>query len=114
VTDRIYSFMGLAMKAGKLVSGEESCEKAIRSKKAYMVIVTEDASGNTVKKFQDACIYREVPFIRFGKKHLLGRLLGKEIRSTAVITDSGFAQKLTELITSYQSNEKKHGGGLIE
>ena len=59
--------------------------------KAYMVIVTE-CFRQYGEEVSDACTCREVPFIRFGKKHLLGRLLGKEIRSTAVITDSGFAQ----------------------
>lgn len=114
MTDRVYSFLGLAMKAGKLVSGEESCEKTIRGEKAYLVIVTEDASDNTAKKFSNACAYREVPYLRFGHKETLGKLLGKEIRSVIAITDAGFAQKLTEMITMRQSNEKRHGGGLIE
>ena len=106
--------MGLAMKAGKLVSGEEGCEKTIRGGKAFLVITAEDASENTVKKFKNACEYRNVPFFRFGHKEALGRLLGKEVRSVITVTDSGFAQKLTELIMKDQSNKKKHGGGLIE
>lgn len=114
MTNKVYSFMGLAMKAGKLVSGEEGCEKTIRSGKAFLVITAEDASENTVKKFLNACEYRKVPFFRYGQKEALGRLLGKEVRSVITVTDSGFAQKLTELIMNYQSNENKHGGGLIE
>lgn len=114
MTDNVYSFLGLAMKAGKLVSGEEGCEKTIRSEKAYLVIVAEDASENTAKKFSNACEYRKVPYVRFGHKEELGRLLGKEIRSVVTVTDAGFAQRLTELIMIRQSNEKKHGGGLIE
>jgi len=114
VTDKVYSFMGLAMKAGKLVSGEEGCEKTIRSEKAFLVITADDASENTIKKFQNACEYRKVPFFRFGSKEAIGRLLGKEIRSVIAITDSGFAQKLTELIMKDHSNKNKHGGGLIE
>ena len=114
MTDKVYSFMGLAMKAGKLVSGEEGCEKAVRSGKAFLVVTAEDASENTVKKFQNACEYRKVPFFRFGSKEALGRLLGKEIRSVITVTDAGFAKKLTELIMKEQSNKNKHGGGLIE
>ena len=114
MTDKVYSFMGLAMKAGKLVSGEEGCERTIRSGNAFLVVTAEDASDNTVKKFQNACEYRKVPFFRFGSKEALGRLLGKEIRSVITVTDAGFAQKLTELIMKEQSNKNKHGGGLIE
>lgn len=114
MTDKVYSFIGLAMKAGKLVSGEAGCEKTIRGGKALLVIVAEDASENTAKKFRDACIFRKIPFFRFGQKAILGRLLGKEFRSVVSVTDVHFAKKLAELINDQQSNKKKHGGGLIE
>jgi len=106
--------MGLAMKAGKLVSGEEGCEKAIRRGKAFLVITAEDASENTVKKFRNACEYRKIQFFRFGSKEALGRLLGKEVRSVVTVIDSGFARRLIEFIIQDQSNKNKHGGGLIE
>ncbi len=112
--DRVYSFMGLAMKAGKLVSGEANCEKAIRCKKADLVIVAQDASANTAGKFENACKYRDIPFYRFGKKEAIGRLLGKEIRSVVAITDIQLARNLEKLIISHHSHENKHGGGLIE
>lgn len=114
MTSKIYSFIGLAMKAGKLISGEESCEKTIRGGKAFLVIVTEDASNNTAKKFEDACKFRNVPFFRFGEKEVLGRSLGRTVRSVIAVTDNGIAQKLSGLFIDYQSNKKKHGGGLIE
>lgn len=114
MTDKVYSFMGLAMKAGKLISGEEGCEKTIRGGKAALVVVAEDASENTAKKFNNACTYRKVPYFRFGQKQAMGKLLGKDVRSVITVTDTGFAQKLAELIIIQQSNEKNHGGGLIE
>ena len=49
--NKLLSLIGIAMKAGKLVSGEFSTETAIKSGKAYLVIITGDASKNTVKKF---------------------------------------------------------------
>ncbi len=66
--NNIYSFLGLAMKAGKLLSGESSCERAIRSRIVYLVIVADDASQNTKKKFTDMCSYRGVEIKFFGKK----------------------------------------------
>jgi len=114
VTDRIYSFVGLAMKAGKLVSGEVNCEKALKNGKAFFVIVTADASGNTKKKFENACKYRDIPFSVFGAKEMLGRLLGKETRSVAAVTDVQFAGKLMGLVADQQSYGKIHGGELIE
>ena len=45
--DKAYSFLGLAAKAGKLISGDETCERALKAGKVHLVIVSEDASGNT-------------------------------------------------------------------
>jgi len=98
VEDKVYSFMGLAMKAGRLVSGGETCERAIKSGNVFLLVVSEDASDNTVKKFEDACKRREIPFYQFGKKEAIGRLLGKKIRSVVAVTDIQLARNLRRLI----------------
>ena len=41
------SLLGLAMKAGKVVSGEFATEKAVKGKTAFLVLIAEDASENT-------------------------------------------------------------------
>ena len=48
--NRVLSLIGLATKAGKTVSGEFSTEK---TGKGLLVIVAEDASENTKKKFRN-------------------------------------------------------------
>ena len=50
---KIYSYIGLATKAGKAVSGEFSTEKAIKERKAKLVLISKEASDNTKKKFQN-------------------------------------------------------------
>ena len=47
------SLLGLAAKAGKVVSGEFATENAVKSGKAFLVLTAEDASNNTRKKFND-------------------------------------------------------------
>ena len=44
------SLVGLAAKAGKVVSGEFATEKAVKTQKAFLVIIAQDASENTRKK----------------------------------------------------------------
>ncbi len=39
--------IGMAMKAGKVASGEFSTEKAVKEGRAWLVVVAEDASANT-------------------------------------------------------------------
>ena len=49
--------LGLAMKAGKVSSGEFATEQAVKSGSAYLVILAETASANTQKKIsQYVCI----------------------------------------------------------
>ena len=41
--DRVLSLLGIAQKAGKVVSGGFLCEDAITSRQAVLVILAEDA-----------------------------------------------------------------------
>lgn len=108
--DKVYSFIGLATKARKLLTGDETCEKAVKSGSVYLVIVSEDASDNTKKKFGDICKYRGVDILFFGTKEKLGKYSGKEMRSVIAVTDKGFAGHLYEMTDGYG---KEHGGVYI-
>ena len=88
---QVLNLIGLATKAGKTVSGEFSTERAVKSGKACMVIVSEEASDNTKKKCANMCTYYQVPIWFFGKKDELGHYMGKETRTSLAILDEGFA-----------------------
>jgi len=98
MTDKIYSFLGLAKKAGKLVTGDETCERALKGSSVSLVIVADDASHNTKKKFIDACDFRNTKIRIFGKKDMLGKFTGKNIRSVVAILDKNFSKRLMEMI----------------
>ena len=95
---QVFGSLGLAAKAGRIVSGEFSVEKAIKEKQAYLVIVAEDASDNTKKHFSDMCSYRNIPLRFFGSKEQLGRCIGKEYRANLAVTDTGFAENIIKKI----------------
>ena len=73
-------------------------EKAVKSYTAELVIVAEDASDNTKKMFTNMCEFYEVPMFVYGTKDELGHSMGKEIRASLAVTDSGFAKSLTKLL----------------
>jgi ribosomal protein L7Ae-like RNA K-turn-binding protein len=83
--------VGLATKAGKVVSGEFSSEKSVKTGKGYLVLVAEDASDNTKKKFRNMCDFYEVPMYILSDKVSLGRAMGKEFRASLAIQDANFA-----------------------
>lgn len=89
--DKVLSMISLATKAGKTVSGEFSVEKAVKEKKAVLVIVSLEASDNTKKMFKNMCEYYKVPLYFYGTKEDLGHFIGKEFRASIAVTDVGLA-----------------------
>ena len=95
---KVLNLLGLATRAGKTASGEFMTEKAIKSGKAYLVIVSEEASDNTKKKFADSAAYYNKKVVIYGDKFELGKAIGKNERSVIVIKDGGFAKKIIDMI----------------
>ena len=93
---KILNLLGLATKAGKTAGGAFMTEKAVKSGRARLVVVSEEASAGTRKMFQDMCAYYKVPMYLFGTKEELGRAAGKEIRASLAVLDSGFSKALSE------------------
>ena len=94
--NKVFSMIGLATRARKVVSGEFSTEKSVKSGRSHMVIVSEEASDNTKKMFTNMCTYYHVPVCFFGKKEELGHSMGKEIRASLAITDEGLDKTLVK------------------
>ena len=90
--------IGIAAKAGKIVSGEFSTEKAIKEFKAYLVIVAGDASENTKKKFRNSTEFYEVKYIELSNKDELGQCIGKEFRASIAVTDENLANAILKTI----------------
>ena len=66
--DKVLSLISLATKAGRCASGEFMTEGQTKSGRASLVVVAEDASDNTKKKFRDMCEFYKVPMIVYGDK----------------------------------------------
>lgn len=94
--DRILSVLGLAMKAGKIASGEFSTEKAVKSHRAFLVIVSVEASENTKKMFRNMCSFYQVPMYLYESKERLGHAIGKQYRASLAVLDEGFAESLID------------------
>lgn len=104
--DRFLSMIGLAAKAGKVASGEFSTEKAVKEGRAHLVIISEDASNNTKKRFVNMCTYYQVPYAIVYDKDTLGYGIGRQMRSSLAITDSNFAKGLRNLKPDLISDTK--------
>ncbi len=101
--DKVLSLIGLATKAGRTVSGEFMTEREVKSGQAALVIVADDSSDNTKKKFRDMCEFYKVPIYFYGDKDTLGHAMGKEFRASLAILDEGFAKGVLKHLT--ENNE---------
>lgn len=88
------SALGMAMRAGKLITGEETVLKAVRAGKASLVLVAGDASDNTKKKFRDKCASYGVAIAEAYDRVQIGQAIGKEMRVLIAVTDQGFAKMI--------------------
>lgn len=102
--NKVTSMLGLATKAGKLVSGEFMTENVVKDHSAKLVILAKDCSDNTKKKFGNMCTYHNVPYYEFADKDELGRCIGKEFRACLAVTDAGFA---TSIMKNLVNNENQ-------
>ena len=100
--NKVFSLIGLATRARRVVSGEFSTEKSVKSGRSHMVIVSEEASDNTKKMFTNMCTH-----YMFGTKEELGHAMGQEFRASLSVEDAGFAKSLV-------SRMNVNGGSLNE
>lgn len=96
--EKIYSYLGLATRAGKIVSGDDSTLLELKRGNVKLVIVATDASNNTKKLFKDKSSYRNISYVYFSTKLQLGLSIGKAPRAVVGVKDEGFANKIIELL----------------
>ncbi len=96
--DKVLSLISLATKAGRCASGEFLTESETKSGRAGLVVVAEDASENTKKKFRDMCEFYDVPIIFYSDKDTLGHAMGKQFRASLAILDEGFAKGILKAL----------------
>lgn len=97
--ERVLNLLGLATKAGLLVSGEDIVIDAMRKKKAKIVFLASDCSESTLEKFKNKCFYYKIELNTMFSSEDLSRSIGKTRKIIAVI-DNGFYKSI-----------KKHLGG---
>ena len=107
--NKVLSLIGLAKKAGRTAAGEFLTEKMVKTGKASLVVVAEDASENTKKKFRNMCDFYKVPICFYGDKNTLGNAMGMEFRASLAILDEGFADGIQKQLNA--DTGQLHKGG---
>ena len=91
---RIRGLMGLCVRAGQGVFGEESCLKALRTGQAALLIMDESISPGSAEKFERLCEREEIPLRRL-PAGLMEEATGRPGKTMAIRPGS-FAEQLAE------------------
>ncbi len=73
--------------------------------KFHLVILSDDASNSTKKKFRNHCSEKKIPLIEGFSKEQLGNPIGREEIKVLAVTDKNMAEKLISL---YQNEEGRN------
>ena len=100
-SNNILSLLGLALRGGRLVMGEEPVEAVARARDARVLLLASDAADNTrrrVEHFAQAgqCLWLRVPFT----KAELGRQFGRTSVAVAAVTDVGLASAVVNKLAA--------------
>lgn len=98
VDRKLWGMLSLAMKSGSLAVGEGRATDAVRSGKASMIILSDDASANTSKKFSNMGDFRNLPVISFADRYRLGHTIGKKFAVVVAVCDKGFSDNIMKIL----------------
>lgn len=96
--EKILNFIGLAQRAGALVSGDLVVEKALKARKVCLLLLANDVATNNEDKYKRLAETYKVPLVRPASKEELGTAIGKDVRVVIGITNDGFGQAIEKLI----------------
>ena len=100
--ERIASYLALANKAGKIVSGTDMVMEAMRKgKKIGLAIIADDVSAEIGEKISGVAAREGIPCFRILDKDRIGGLLGKGLRSVVAIEAGGFVPPLVKELQRY-------------
>lgn len=93
----LVNLIGLAQRAGKVISGEELVIKSIRQQKATLVFLANDAGDNLTKKLTDKSKYYQIEVSTVLNALELSMAIGKPRKAIAIV-DAGFSKKMRTLM----------------
>lgn len=90
--NEILTLLGLMRRSGHLAVGAEDAAESCARGRARLLLLPDDAAGNTARWMEAAGQQKEVPVLRPGfDKQALGEALGVGTCSAAAVCDTGFA-----------------------
>ncbi|PLV59472.1 L7Ae/L30e/S12e/Gadd45 family ribosomal protein [Thermotoga sp. KOL6] len=99
IKKKVYSYLGFAVKARKVVFGKERIRAYIRSpREKKLIVIAEDASDRTKKDTIMRCENKGVPYVIMFTKEDLGRLLDKPGVSVVGLEEDNLIEAIEKVV----------------
>lgn len=94
---RALNLLGLAMRAGQVISGDDMVEREVRAGRAELVLIDAGASHRTRDKYQTLCKGRDIPLHEVSAD-ALGKSIGRDNRMIAAVRKGPLAKQMATLL----------------
>jgi len=97
---RVLDLLGLATRAGGVVTGTDSVRKAVREGRVHRVFLAEDAAPGQRQKLEPLLQARQVPSHTLFSRVELGSAVGRSPASALGVIDPKLARRLGEMVAA--------------
>lgn len=101
---KLCGLIGLATKAGRIVSGTDACLEAMQKEKVNLVLIAQDSSNRTKTTFKQEAQKYNIAIYEVLSIEKMSKAMGKVNKAVIGIKDVGFSNKMKNII---------NGGGMI-
>lgn len=104
--EKVLRLLGLAQRAGKIITGEEQVINAMQHHKVQIIFVAMDSSEHTKEQFEKKCFYYKIPCSFAFSSDELSQNLGKN-RKIVALCDEGFYETYKKYIKGDKNEGKR-------
>lgn len=97
--------LGLAQRAGRLVSGFDAVKRAIVRGRAHLIVISQDASANTAERVRRIAAARGVPCVAWADMRTLGAAIGRRDRAVIAVVDPQMAEAVRKALAHGESGK---------
>lgn len=95
--NKILGLLGLAARARNICFGADSVEEELKNKKVKLVVIAEDSSDRTKKKFVSLCEKEKIPICIYENIENISRAIGKSNKAIIGIKDLNIAKEISKI-----------------
>ncbi len=100
---KLEAYMGFASKAGKLLSGSNTCICSLQKGKVKLLIIASDVSANMIDKMESAAKGAGVDYRICGEADRLAHCTGRYGHGVFAVTDNNFAKVIAAEIDKIEA-----------